>query len=216
MNINTYNACCFQHYPPFRGQRPPNTWGWQQYPWAPLLPHSPAALHGPLGLLTAPSWRSSMLWMRNWLSVTSAWSPFRYGQWDWCCRDGSGTEDTENKIHTHTHTPTHTHKQTGFCMLLCYSVLYYITYHLTPCPQALSSAGGAECANDSLVSCRTRSKRPLRGIPLGMLEAELHAPDITPDMYDCGLALEDRDWSEWLQGLMISDIEYEGEGPQRS
>ncbi|XP_012678292.2 GON-4-like protein [Clupea harengus] len=78
--------------------------------------------------------------------------------------------------------------------------------------QALSSAGGAECANDSLVSCRTRSKRPLRGIPLGMLEAELHAPDITPDMYDCGLALEDRDWSEWLQGLMISDIEYEEEG----
>ncbi|XP_041962509.1 GON-4-like protein [Alosa sapidissima] len=78
--------------------------------------------------------------------------------------------------------------------------------------QTLSNAGGTDCANDSLVACRTRSKRPLRDVPLGMLEAELHAPDITPDMYDCGLALEDRDWSEWLQGLMASDIDNEEEG----
>lgn len=80
----------------------------------------------------------------------------------------------------------------------------------------MSNAGGAECGNDSLVACRTRSKRPLRDVPLGMLEAELHAPDITPDMYDCGSALEDRDWSEWLRGLMASDIENEGEGPVMS
>uniref|UniRef100_A0AAY4CB23 GON-4-like protein n=1 Tax=Denticeps clupeoides TaxID=299321 RepID=A0AAY4CB23_9TELE len=62
-----------------------------------------------------------------------------------------------------------------------------------------------------LVACRTRSKRPLRDIPLGMLEAELHAPDITPDMYDCGSAIEDKDWTEWLQGLMLSDAENEEE-----
>uniref|UniRef100_A0AAY4C9W4 GON-4-like protein n=1 Tax=Denticeps clupeoides TaxID=299321 RepID=A0AAY4C9W4_9TELE len=66
-------------------------------------------------------------------------------------------------------------------------------------------------ANTSLVACRTRSKRPLRDIPLGMLEAELHAPDITPDMYDCGSAIEDKDWTEWLQGLMLSDAENEEE-----
>uniref|UniRef100_A0A8C8G5T6 GON-4-like protein n=1 Tax=Oncorhynchus tshawytscha TaxID=74940 RepID=A0A8C8G5T6_ONCTS len=63
-----------------------------------------------------------------------------------------------------------------------------------------------------LVACRTRSKRTLRNVPLGKLEAELHAPDITPDMYDYSLALEDRDWSEWLQGLMTSDMENEEEG----
>ncbi|CDQ74117.1 unnamed protein product [Oncorhynchus mykiss] len=67
-------------------------------------------------------------------------------------------------------------------------------------------------AGSSLVACRTRSKRTLRNVPLGKLEAELHAPDITPDMYDYSLALEDRDWSEWLQGLMTSDMENEEEG----
>uniref|UniRef100_A0A3P8ZRB2 GON-4-like protein n=1 Tax=Esox lucius TaxID=8010 RepID=A0A3P8ZRB2_ESOLU len=66
-------------------------------------------------------------------------------------------------------------------------------------------------AGSSLVACRTRSKRPLRNVPLGKLEAELCAPDITPDMYDDSLALEDRDWSEWLQGLMTSDMENEEE-----
>lgn len=64
-------------------------------------------------------------------------------------------------------------------------------------------------AGFSLVACRTRSKRILRNVPLGKLEAELHAPDITPDMYDYSLALEDR---EWLQGLMTSDMENDEEG----
>lgn len=56
---------------------------------------------------------------------------------------------------------------------------------------------------------RTRSKRPLRDVPLGQLEAELRAPDITPDMYD--FAPEDREWTDWLRGLMNSDVDNDGE-----
>ncbi|KAG7469500.1 hypothetical protein MATL_G00129530 [Megalops atlanticus] len=76
-------------------------------------------------------------------------------------------------------------------------------------PYQMSDGGEEE---DSLVACRTRSKRPLRDVPLGRLEAELRAPDITPDMYDCSSALEDREWTQWLQGLMTSDMENEEEG----
>ncbi|KAL1255752.1 hypothetical protein QQF64_013813, partial [Cirrhinus molitorella] len=72
----------------------------------------------------------------------------------------------------------------------------------------LSGANGEE----SLISFRTRSKRPLRDVPLGRLEAELRAPDITPDMYEFGSAPEDREWTQWLQGLMSSDMENEEEG----
>ncbi|XP_061905303.1 GON-4-like protein isoform X2 [Entelurus aequoreus] len=57
-----------------------------------------------------------------------------------------------------------------------------------------------------LMAYRTRSKRPLRDVPLGQLEAELRAPDITPDMYDCGSAPEDREWTVWLRSLMSSDF----------
>ncbi|XP_034535293.1 GON-4-like protein, partial [Notolabrus celidotus] len=62
------------------------------------------------------------------------------------------------------------------------------------------------------VAYRTRSKRPLRNVPLGQLEAELRAPDITPDMYDSSSALEDRDWTDWLRGLMTSEMDNEEEG----
>ncbi|XP_031695370.1 GON-4-like protein [Anarrhichthys ocellatus] len=62
-----------------------------------------------------------------------------------------------------------------------------------------------------LMAYRTRSKRPLRDIPLGRLEAELRAPDITPDMYESSSAHEDRDWTDWLRGLMTSDMENEEE-----
>lgn len=72
--------------------------------------------------------------------------------------------------------------------------------------QSLSSTN----ADESVISFRTRSKRPLRDVPLGRLEAELHAPDITPDMY--GSAPEDREWTQWLQGLMTSDMENDEEG----
>ncbi|XP_062865780.1 GON-4-like protein isoform X2 [Trichomycterus rosablanca] len=65
---------------------------------------------------------------------------------------------------------------------------------------------------DGLMAFRTRSKRPLRDVPLGRLEAELIAPDITPDMYENGSAPEDREWTGWLQGLMNSDVENEEEG----
>lgn len=57
---------------------------------------------------------------------------------------------------------------------------------------------------------RTRSKRPLRDVPLGQLEAELRAPDITPDMYDSGSAHEDREWADWLRGLMDTEMDNEG------
>ncbi|XP_036418539.1 GON-4-like protein isoform X2 [Colossoma macropomum] len=73
--------------------------------------------------------------------------------------------------------------------------------------QSLSSSG-----EDSLMAFRTRSKRPLRDVPLGRLEAELRAPDITPDMYEQGSAPEDVEWTRWLQGLMSSDVENEEEG----
>ncbi|XP_070701971.1 GON-4-like protein [Pempheris klunzingeri] len=62
-----------------------------------------------------------------------------------------------------------------------------------------------------LMAYRTRSKRPLRDVPLGQLEAELRAPDITPDMYDSGSAHEDREWTDWLRGLMTSDMDNEEE-----
>lgn len=62
-----------------------------------------------------------------------------------------------------------------------------------------------------VMACRTRSKRPLRDVPLGQLEAELKAPDITPDMYDSSCAPEDREWTDWLRGLMSSDVDNEGE-----
>ncbi|XP_050925660.1 GON-4-like protein isoform X2 [Lates calcarifer] len=58
-----------------------------------------------------------------------------------------------------------------------------------------------------LMAYRTRSKRPLRDVPLGRLEAELRAPDITPDMYDSGSAHEDREWTDWLRGLMSSEMD---------
>ncbi|XP_048849207.1 GON-4-like protein isoform X1 [Brienomyrus brachyistius] len=74
--------------------------------------------------------------------------------------------------------------------------------------QALNSNGGH---GNSLMAFRTRSKRPLRDVPLGQLEAELRAPDITPDMYECDSGPEDREWAQWLQGLMASDVENEEE-----
>ncbi|XP_041810670.1 GON-4-like protein isoform X4 [Chelmon rostratus] len=62
-----------------------------------------------------------------------------------------------------------------------------------------------------LMAYRTRSKRPLRDVPLGRLEAELRAPDITPDMYDSSSAHEDRDWTDWLRGLMTSEMDNDEE-----
>lgn len=61
-----------------------------------------------------------------------------------------------------------------------------------------------------LMAYRTRSKRPLRDVPLGQLEAELRAPDITPDMYDSNSAHEDREWTDWLRGLMNTEMDNEG------
>ncbi|XP_060125604.1 GON-4-like protein isoform X3 [Zootoca vivipara] len=63
---------------------------------------------------------------------------------------------------------------------------------------------------DSLIALRTRSKRPLKDVPLGQLEAELRAPDITPDMYDPNTA-DDEEWKSWLGGLMNDDVGNEDE-----
>lgn len=49
---------------------------------------------------------------------------------------------------------------------------------------------------------RTRSKLPLKSVPLEELEQQLIAPDVTPDMfyYPPPQPGED-DWQEFLQGL---------------
>ncbi|XP_069506054.1 GON-4-like protein isoform X2 [Ambystoma mexicanum] len=64
---------------------------------------------------------------------------------------------------------------------------------------------------ESIIACRTRSKRTLKDVPIGQLEAELCAPDATPDMYDPNTA-DDENWKLWLQGLMKDDIGNEDEG----
>ncbi|XP_026225981.1 GON-4-like protein isoform X2 [Anabas testudineus] len=68
-------------------------------------------------------------------------------------------------------------------------------------------------ADEDCLAYRTRSKLPLVNVPLGQLEAELLAPDITADMYDQSTAQqdEDRHWTEWLQGLMAPDNEEEAD-----
>lgn len=73
----------------------------------------------------------------------------------------------------------------------------------------LDSPFPSQPLEDSLIAFRTRSKRPLKDVPLGQLEAELRAPDITPDMYDPNTA-DDEDWKQWLGGLMNDDVENEG------
>ncbi|CAN9514405.1 unnamed protein product [Ophioblennius macclurei] len=72
------------------------------------------------------------------------------------------------------------------------------------------SSGGS---GESSLACRTRSKLPLVNVPLGQLEAELLAPDITADMYEehSVNGQEDRHWTEWLQSLMAPDCEEEAE-----
>ncbi|XP_069032570.1 GON-4-like protein [Embiotoca jacksoni] len=63
------------------------------------------------------------------------------------------------------------------------------------------------------LACRTRSKLRLVNVPLGQLEAELLAPDITADMYDQSAAQrdEDRHWTRWLRGLMAPEYEDEAD-----
>ncbi|XP_034722258.1 GON-4-like protein, partial [Etheostoma cragini] len=61
--------------------------------------------------------------------------------------------------------------------------------------------------DDGGLAFRTRSKRPLVDVPLGQLEAELLAPDITADMYAPTAAPGDRHWTKWLRGLMVPDID---------
>ncbi|XP_069074569.1 GON-4-like protein isoform X2 [Pleurodeles waltl] len=65
--------------------------------------------------------------------------------------------------------------------------------------------------SESIIACRTRSKITLKDVPIGQLEAELCAPDATPDMYDHNTA-DDEDWKLWLQGLMNDDMGNEDEG----
>ncbi|XP_078526193.1 GON-4-like protein [Lissotriton helveticus] len=65
--------------------------------------------------------------------------------------------------------------------------------------------------SDSIIACRTRSKITLKDVPIGQLEAELCAPDVTPDMYEPNTA-DDEDWKLWLQGLMNDDLGNEDEG----
>ncbi|XP_068108683.1 GON-4-like protein isoform X2 [Hyperolius riggenbachi] len=68
-----------------------------------------------------------------------------------------------------------------------------------------ASMDSFQSLDESLIAFRTRSKRPLKNVPIGRLEAELKAPDITPDMYDHNTA-EDEDWKKWLCSLMQDDV----------
>lgn len=71
--------------------------------------------------------------------------------------------------------------------------------------QSLDKKAADDVGEDTgCLAYRTRSKLPLVNIPLGQLEAELLAPDITADMYEQSAAqrAEDRHWAEWLQSLM--------------
>ncbi|XP_044063239.1 GON-4-like protein isoform X2 [Siniperca chuatsi] len=73
--------------------------------------------------------------------------------------------------------------------------------------------GGGGDEGSSCLAYRTRSKLRLVNIPLGQLEAELLAPDITDDMYEQSAAQqeEDRHWTKWLQSLMAPDNEEEAD-----
>lgn len=73
----------------------------------------------------------------------------------------------------------------------------------------LSQGAADSSADEDCLAYRTRSKLRLVNVPLGQLEAELLAPDITADMYDQSSTQqdEDRHWTEWLQGLMAPDNE---------
>ncbi|XP_054916964.1 GON-4-like protein isoform X3 [Poeciliopsis prolifica] len=81
--------------------------------------------------------------------------------------------------------------------------------------QPLDRKPGADEEDDGDKGClafRTRSKLPLVNVPLDRLEAELLPPDITADMYDQSPAqLEDRHWTEWLQGLLAPGPEEEAD-----
>ncbi|XP_051497211.1 GON-4-like protein isoform X3 [Apus apus] len=85
--------------------------------------------------------------------------------------------------------------------------LHAVDEELASSPVCMDSYQALE---DSLIAFRTRSKRPLKDVPLGQLEAELRAPDITPDMYDPNTA-DDEEWKRWLGGLMNDDVENEDE-----
>ncbi|XP_064331436.1 GON-4-like protein isoform X2 [Phalacrocorax carbo] len=85
--------------------------------------------------------------------------------------------------------------------------LHAVDEELASSPVCMDSYQSLE---ESLIAFRTRSKRPLKDVPLGQLEAELRAPDITPDMYDPNTA-DDEEWKRWLGGLMNDDVENEDE-----
>ncbi|XP_066464996.1 GON-4-like protein isoform X4 [Eleutherodactylus coqui] len=80
--------------------------------------------------------------------------------------------------------------------------LHAVEEELDSHPVAMDSF---QSLHESLIAFRTRSKRPLKNVPIGKLEAELRAPDITPDMYE-GNTADDDDWKNWLCSLMQDDV----------
>ncbi|XP_015277661.1 PREDICTED: GON-4-like protein [Gekko japonicus] len=96
-------------------------------------------------------------------------------------------------------------KQSKDCTFM--EKLHAVDEELASSPVCMDSYQPLE---DSLIAFRTRSKRPLKDVPLGQLEAELRAPDITPDMYDPNTA-DDEEWKSWLGGLMNDDVGNEDE-----
>lgn len=88
----------------------------------------------------------------------------------------------------------------------------HLIHSLPQCLDKKADDDDVEVKGSGCLAFRTRSKLRLINVPLGQLEAELLAPDITADMYEQSIAQrkEDRHWSRWLQGLMAPDDEGQG------
>ncbi|XP_041429800.1 GON-4-like protein isoform X2 [Xenopus laevis] len=80
--------------------------------------------------------------------------------------------------------------------------LHAVDEELTFSPMCIDSY---QSLDESLIAFRTRSKRPLKDVPIGQLEAKLKAPDITPDMYEQNTA-DDNEWKKWLISLMDNNV----------
>lgn len=88
--------------------------------------------------------------------------------------------------------------------LICY-LHPFVSQTLDKKAAADDDDSGGRDEGSSCLAFRTRSKHPLVNVPLGQLEAEFLAPDITSDMYEqiSTQQEDDRQWTTWLQGLMV-------------
>ncbi|KAF2345799.1 hypothetical protein FHG87_023445, partial [Trinorchestia longiramus] len=62
------------------------------------------------------------------------------------------------------------------------------------------------CVEPQLISERTRSKLPLSNTPLEVLESQLVPPDVTPDLYYEGPPKGEKEWLDFLQDLVKTQL----------